>query len=68
MPEGMARFRLGGVPEKASDIGKAFDIGPTREIEITPIGLGLPGEGSLEIVVALCPLQTVPHYILLHIR
>ena len=53
MAEGMSGFRLRGVPEKSSDIGIAFDISDSSEIEIATIGLGLAGKRFLQVLVTL---------------
>ena len=42
-----------GVAEQAGDIGKAFDVGYFREVEVTAVGLGLAGERGLEVGVGL---------------
>jgi hypothetical protein len=55
VPERVASFCLGRIAEQASDIGEALNVRSSGEIEIAPIGLGLTGKCTLEIVVALGP-------------
>ena len=42
-----------GVAEQASDVGKAFDVGYFREVEVAAVGLGFAGERGLEVCVGL---------------
>jgi hypothetical protein len=51
MAEGMSGFRLGGIPEKSTNVGIALYIGYSSEIEITTVCLGFAGKRLLQVLV-----------------
>src|SRR5215471_4252408 len=50
----VAGLAFGRVAEQAGDVRVAFDVGLTREIKITPVGLRLAGESMFQVFVSLC--------------
>src|SRR5205823_4457222 len=57
----VAGLAIGGVAEEAGDVGIAFHVGVLGEVKIAAIGLGLAGEGGLEVVVGLGARQLLAH-------
>src|SRR5438876_7116430 len=55
--ERVAGLTLGDGTEERGDVGIALDVGLLREVEVAAVGLALPREGLLQVVVGLGSLQ-----------
>src|SRR5262249_55166439 len=59
--ERVSGLGLRGVAEEPTDVGIPFDVRPTCEVEVAPVGLRFTGERVLQVLVSLCPLQGLCH-------
>ena len=57
MTERVPGLTLGDGTEEGGDVGLALDVGLLREVEVAPVGLALPREGLLQVVVGLAAFQ-----------
>jgi hypothetical protein len=53
----VARLGLGGIAEQTADVGIALDVRLSSEVEVAAVGLGLPSEGVLEVLMGLRSLE-----------
>jgi hypothetical protein len=61
-PKAWPRLGVGRVLEEAGHVREPLDVRHAGEVEVAAIGLGLAGEGLLQVVVALAAFDALARH------